>query len=399
VSTWTFSAADRVLACPASVALPQVRREASEHAAHGTAVHAYLRDSVVDGCEAALRRVPLDAPHRSVCEALDVARIIDELIGEPGHEYWLEAELAVAYDTRAGRARKLGVDLGRRYPQLGDTEVAGSLDLVIELQTSDEIIVVDWKTGHNPPSAERSGQLLLAALACRDIYLASTVHVAIVHIDDNGRYTIDRAEYDDDALDDAAHDVRSAVRAMAAARLEVEAGRVPSVAMGPHCRYCPAMHACPGQGGIVRQLVASVDAPDADTIGERMAALSVASVGHAWARMEQARALLESIERALKARCGAEGELPLPDGRVVRAVEVSRESIDVEAAVPALAAHLGIGEDAVRAACTVSMTKTSAEALARAAGGKPSAAMVALRAAGAVKATTTTSYRVSKPKE
>ena len=395
--SWTFSAADRVLACPASVALPAVRREASEHAAHGTAVHAYLRDSVVDGCEAALRRVPLDAPHRSVCEALDVARIIDELIGEPGHEYWLEAELAVAYDTRAGRARKLGVDLGRRYPQLGDTEVAGSLDLVIELQTSDEIIVVDWKTGHNPPSAERSGQLLLAALACRDIYMASTVHVAIVHIDDAGRYTIDRAEYDDDALDDAAHDVRSAVRAMAAARLEVEAGRVPDVLLGPHCRYCPAMSSCPAQGGIVRQLVA--DVPDADTISERMLALDAASAGRAWARMEQARALLDIIERALKARCGAEGELPLPDGRVVRAVEVSRESIDVEAAVPALAAHLGIDEATVRAACTVSLTKTAAEALTRAAGGKPSAAMVALRAAGAVKATTTTSYRVSKPKE
>jgi hypothetical protein len=384
------------------VALPQVRREASEHAAHGTAVHAYLRDAVVDGTEAALRRVPLDAPHRSVCEALDLCAfvdIVDQLVGIPGYPRWFEAELAVAYNTHTGRARKLGLDLGRRYPQLGQNEIAGSIDLVIEPENSDEIIIVDWKTGHNPPSAERSGQLLLAALACRDIYMASIVHVAIVHIDDAGRYTIDRAEYDDDALDDAAHDVRSAVRAIAAARAEVEAGRVPSVAMGPHCRYCPAMHACPGQGGIVRQFVANIDAPDAGTIGERMAALSPVSVGHAWARMEQARALLESIERALKARVQAEGELPLPDGRVVRAVEVSRESIDVAAAVPALAAHLGIGEDAVRAACTVSMTKTAAEALARAAGGKPSAAMVALRAAGAVKATTTTSYRVSKSKE
>ena len=397
MTAWTFSAADRVLACPASVALPQVRREASEHAAHGTAVHAYLRDAVVDGTEAALRRVPVDAPHRAVCEALDVARIIDEIVGEPGHEYWLEAELAVAYDTKSYSARKLGVDLGRRYPELYAHEVAGSLDLVIELQTSDEVIVVDWKTGHNPPSAERSGQLLLAALACRDIYMASVVHVAIVHIDDSGRYAIDRAEYDNDALDDAAFDVRDKMRAMAAARAEVEAGRVPNVAMGPHCRYCPAMHACPGQGGIVRQLVA--DVPDADTISERMLALDAPSAGRAWERMEQARALLELVERALKARCGAEGELPLPGGRVVRAVEVSRESIDVEAAVPALAAHLGITEDAVRAACTVSMTKTSAEALVRAAGGKPSAAMVALRAANAVKTAVTTSYRVSKPKE
>jgi len=156
------------------------------------------------------------------------------------------------------------------------------------------------------------------------------------------------------------------------------------------------MSSCPAQGGIVRAMVHDSYAPE--RVAEAMLACAPADAGIAWERLERAKKLIELIERALKTRCSSEGSLPLPDGGVVRPVEVSRESIDVMLAVPALAQHLGIPEDAARAACSVSMTKTAAEALARAAGGSPSAALVALRAAGAIKATTTTSYRVSKPK-
>ena len=100
--------------------------------------------------------------------------------------------------------------------------------------------------------------------------------------------------------------------------------------MGPHCKWCPAMSSCPAQGGIVRAMVHDSYAPE--RVAEAMLACSPADAGIAWQRLEQAKRLIDLIERALKTRCSSEGSLPLPDGGVVRIATTPRKLGGADAA-------------------------------------------------------------------
>lgn len=384
---WTFSAADRVAACPASAALPQARRAGGHDATRGTAIHAFLRDLVVDGAERALARVPTAAEHRAVCEALSVGGI--EQLWRGGHAV---AEVAYAYSPAARTSCYLGRDLDRGY-QAEAHEVAGTIDLVATWPRGEEPpLVVDWKTGHHPPRARGNGQLLLGALAVWCQQRTSMARTAIVHIDDAGAWHLDEHVLDRTALEEGAERVMQWHAAAEAAREQVLAGVVPDVAMGPHCRYCAAVASCPGQAGALRMLLGG------DAL--RLDAVSAADAGRAWQMATDARRALDEVERALRARVDADGSLPLPDGSVVRPVEMTRESVDVSRALAVVEMHLG-AEARAQADNLIKRSIGKAELLSLA--GRTTAAknslLSALRAAGATHATSTTSYRTGTPKE
>jgi hypothetical protein len=162
--------------------------------------------------------------------------------------------------------------------------------------------------------------------------------------------------------------------------------------MGPHCRYCAAIASCPGQAGALRMLLG----------GEALSldAVSAADAGRAWQMATDARRALDEVERSLRARVDAEGSLPLPDGSIVRPIEMTRESLDVPRALAVVEMHLG-AEARAQADELVRRSIGKAELLSLA--GRTTAAknslLSALRAAGATHATTTTSYRTGTPKE
>jgi hypothetical protein len=384
---WTFSAADRVAACPASAALPQARRAGSADATRGTAIHAFLRDLVVDGSEQALARVPASAEHRAVCEALSVGGL--EKLWRGGGT-WCEA--SYAYSPAARTSRFLGLDIGRGY-QVEAHEVAGTIDLVASWPHDEEPpLVLDWKTGHHPPRAQGNGQLLLGALCVWCQRRTSSIRTAIVHIDDAGAWHVDEHVLDRAALEEGAERVMQWHAAAEAAREQVLAGVVPDVVMGPHCRYCAAIASCPGQAGALRMLLGG-DALQLDVV-------TTADAGRAWQMATDARRALDEVERALRARVDAEGLLPLPDGSVVRPVEMTRESLDVPRALAVVEMHLG-AEARAQADGLIKRSIGKAELLSLA--GRTTSAknslLSALRAAGATHATSTTSYRTGTPKE
>lgn len=384
---WTFSAADRVAACPASAALPQARRAGSADATRGTAIHAFLRDLVVDGAERALARVPAAAEHRAVCEALSVGGL--EQLWRGGGTL---CEASYAYSPAARTSRYLGLDIGRGY-QVEAHEVAGTIDLVATWPHDEEPpLVIDWKTGHHPPRARGNGQLLLGALSVWCAHRTSSVRTAIVHIDDAGAWHVDEHVLDRDALEEGAERVMRWHAAAETAREQVLAGVVPDVTMGPHCRYCSAIASCPGQAGALRMLLG----------GEplQLDVVTAADAGRAWQLATDARRALDEVERSLRARVDAEGSLPLPDGSIVRPVDVTRESLDVSRALAVVELHLGV-EARAQADGLIKRSIGKAELLSLA--GRTTAAknslLSALRAAGATHATSTTSYRTSTPKE
>jgi hypothetical protein len=386
VLNWTFSGTDRVLACPASAALPQAHSlDSSEDAEWGTGVHKYLRDCAVIGVEAARKALPKRAAWRSTCLALDPT----SLWGNARHK----AEWTVAYNVQTGAVNDLGTDLGRAYPEFDAEWLIGTLDLFV---FSTHAKVYDYKTGHHPPRAFESGQLMLAALAMVEHFDLTMVTVGIVQIHEDGSRSVDQHTYEAWDLDDAREQVRAVWHKVQAARKVVVAGQVPDVTTGAHCRYCPAIHACPANVALVGDLVRAAEhTPET----YRWDLLKGADAGKAWEQLQRAKRLLDEIERALKARCDHDGGLPLPDGSRVQPQTVMRESIDADQALGVLAELWGKTAAELRALFETKITKGSLAEVAKFLGKDPDAALGALRSVGAVPSKETTSYVTRKPKK
>jgi hypothetical protein len=385
VLNWTFSGTDRVLACPASAALPQAHSlDSSEDADWGNGVHKYLRDCAVVGLEAARKALPKRAPWRSCCLALDPTGLWRK--GE-----MVRAEWTLAYCEERQETIDYGTDLGREYPALGPGWVVGTIDLAVNSLVPH---VYDYKTGHHPPRASESGQLMLAALAVSRLLHRDTVVVGIVQIHEDGSHAVDEYTYEAWDLDEAREQVRAALRKVEAAKRLVVAGQLPNVTTGAHCKWCPAIHVCPAQTGLARRLVA-----DAITPAERFATLAADDAGRAWEQLQRAKRLIEEIERALKARCDHDGGLPLPDGSRLQPQSVMRESIDSDRAVDVLAELWGRSHADIRALFETKITKGSLAEAAKFMGKDPDAALGALRSVGAVPSKETTSYVTRKPKK
>lgn len=382
-----MSAVDRVRACPTSAALPQVQHtEPSEAAAWGTGVHAYLRDCAVMGVEAARKALPKKAPWRACCLALDPSA----LWAGASEVY---AEVTLSLDLVTGTAQRLGTDLGRDYSSAPAGSLVGTADLV-RVHDGD-VWIYDYKTGHEVPRAEDSGQLAALAVAAARAWNTLGAHVAIVRVREDGSYEEDSYLLSPWDLDDALDRLRRTTERVEAARRLVVAGQTPDVTTGPHCKHCPAFANCPAQNRLALRLTQSIDFDRGD-ISPGALAMSSETAGIAWVRLQQARRLLDEIERAVKARIDHDGSLPLPDGSTVSAVQVTRESIDAERAIPVLRELLG--DDGARACVEPRITKAAVEAAARAAGLDPRAVLGALRSASACPSVETTSYRTTKAK-
>lgn len=381
---WSMSAADRVLACPASLVLPQARQPASEHAVYGTGVHQYLRDVSVHGLDQARALVPDDAEWADACAVLDPTPL-----WAGASRRWTEHTLA--FQPESGDAQDCGADLERRYPDLGDGWIFGTMDLAAD--TDGVLTIYDYKTGRHAPRPEAAGQLALLALAARAAWGYDEIHVGIVEVREDGTYRVDAADVTWQL--DAWHArVLTARREEARAAAAVARGDMPDVATGEHCRYCPAAHACPAQVALARAIVTDATAPEAYVA--QLGSLSREDAGRAYTRLLQAERLLDAVKSALRRRIDAEPDgLPLGDGNAIVHTTTRRESLDVSRVVEVLTGA-GIARDAVDQAVSRSITKAAVERLARSAGVNPKHLFEAIAAAGGVIAKDTTSYRVTK---
>jgi hypothetical protein len=310
------SALPRISRCPASAVLPQVQ-STSEEAEWGTVAHAFLADAVTNGRADALPRVP--EAHREQCEGLDLSWLN---IGQ-----WA-AEVAFALNVATGEARELGRDTGRSYRGLLADEVPGTADLVGI--TGDAIVILDAKTGQAVDAAAKNWQLKFLAVCAARVYGKSKAVVGLVYLRDERAY-IDRAELDALDLDDAVGELVDILDRVDVARIKVKAGQVPDVSEGLWCKHCPAFAACPAKRDLALALAGN---PPAEL---QLGMLTPTTAGVAWSKLVEAKQLLGKVEAAVKAAVAEYGEVPLPDGRVLREVATERESIDGEKAWQALA--------------------------------------------------------------
>lgn len=322
--------------CAASHFLPLAIRLPEVAAQLGTRVHAFIVRCREIGRDAALAEIALDDPGRERCERIPI-----EALGPFG-----EHEVALAYNHRDDSGRKLGQDIGRAYVEHGllPHEIAGTADVIGG--ADDFVWVMDWKTGQpgNLPPAAESLQLGMLALAACRAYGKSRAKVAYWFILPDGSIKEDAAELDAFDLLSIAKKIRKIVSqiGVGAALDDI----TPNVALGNWCRYCGCKESCPAQTGLIRSLIA---APP-------IASLTRDDVGEAYLVWEAVKQRLGEIEEQFKA-FAREAPLTLPDGRVLREIDVNDDELIMDIAHAALADEFG--NEIADAAVEQSMTKAS----------------------------------------
>lgn len=231
----------RALICPASATLPQVE-STNQHAERGKSIHEFIANHSTVGREKALELVP-DA-YKEFCSKLHLDTF----------PKLLAHEVAFAWDHRADMARELGRDIKRGYERFGisESEFVGTADLVGV--DGDSVFIADIKTGWGWIEAPKDNMQLraLALFACR-AYGKQRARVAIVLMRDETPYW-DFAELDAFDLAETKLELQALVPRIEEARRIVEAAQVPTVQKGLHCKYCPAMRACPAAGAFLTTL-------------------------------------------------------------------------------------------------------------------------------------------------
>jgi len=394
------STLERVRMCSGSQVLPHAR-DTSPAAERGSAIHAYLAGVLALGREAALLLVPPE--WRAACEAIPLDALPH--VNPAGYV----AEVAFAYDVDAGTSRELGRDLTRAqaeqlYATLGESEVPVTIDVGALTADGEGVVVADAKTGRGPVvPAARNAQLLLGALPGTRAGGRDRAVVMSIRLRDEGRPWFDGFALDEIDLAAGAAELRKVAARVRAARAEVAAGRRPDVALGEHCKYCPARASCDAQTGLLRQLMQAPAGWREDFGGELTPARAAAAY-RLW------RLVDEVVKRAggQLFAYATEHPIDLGDGLVFGPTQTKRESVDGAVARAVLTERFGA--DVAHAALSYETSKAAIKEALRAEAqktGTPLAqlereALELIRHAGGVDtkvSATTKEHRPKKAKE
>ena len=322
----TASSLERVLACPASHVLPQVRTT-GEAAERGSAIGRYVRDILAgEDADIAIARVP-QAKWKATCRGLDWEAICGDLVPET-----IRAEVAYGVvPNEFDGARLLGVNLGRRYPKLLPNEYAGTNDL--EGRAEDGYGVVgDLKSGLDVTACGANPQMRFHALA-RSVVTGKPVEARVLQIRESGRVDVDAHLFTSLELDSFADELTELVVRIDAARSVYLAGGQPDVNAGSHCRYCHAKWSCPAFTLPARS---ALPAPSAGPLSddEAMAAWQKIREVKAWAVEAEAR--MKDLARSRP--------FPVRWGKELREITFTRETFSSERAQDVIRALGGTNE-------------------------------------------------------
>ena len=321
--------------CPASHALPQVN-STSPDAERGTIGHAYLY-SVLKGTNGSFPEWCGDI------ETIDLP-----WVGSP--EQWT-GEAAYVLDSKSGRVRFLGENIGRKYP---DRDSPDEIFLTIDLAGPGRIC--DYKfhgfESHTMP-ADKNPQLAAAAYCVARIQGVNEITASLLHIGSDGHVREESAVLDYFDLDSFLVGLRSTITRVRQAEAEIAAGRTPEVTRGEWCRYCHAASCCPSVTALVRAIAS---APIAQTADEVYAMLTPQLAGKAYRRLREVQDVLKQVASALHMYAD-EFPIDLGDGTVYGPVTSDRESIDARVARKVLADKFG--PETAEAACDFETSKAA----------------------------------------
>lgn len=310
----------------------------------GTSVHGVIAKSVPSGEPVEHEDPRVRSVARTFMEWFDARE--RHQIGGAG---WL-AEPAYVLDLGFGEARLIGCNIERKYPELGQYDVAGSADLVGD-GGDGSAVCIDVKTGRreNVEPCADNAQMKTLSLAVRRAHGADKVRAVLAFAGPGGVAVDEHTFYADD-LDRWESELVSLAEAIPTSEPRT----------GKHCAYCPAKSACPAMGNALATMVpAPATAPRKLPIVT--AASAIQDMDHARYQYETLRAAKTAIDAAWTAvRLYAEekGAIDLGDGRFYGPKETKREAIELDsaAAVEVLKSELG---ESWQLAVTLETSKTA----------------------------------------
>jgi hypothetical protein len=386
----SMSGLERASICPASQVFPH------EEVAHGglwqgrgNVLHAFLKNVPAMGVEAALDLVP--AEFRVACAKVDV-----ELL-ETMQEGAFAQEVAFGLDIYEGTARELkrGAERADAYADRRPGELVGTVDVVGVAE--DAVVVYDYKTGYRFfDVVERNWQLLAYAIAAALTYGKQRAHLAIIRVPEHGEPYFIRGTLEAADLRNGLEALRQLNEEIAELRLRRIAGERVQQVTGEHCKFCPAVAACPSIARLQRRLTS--------TRGLRLPPLDAASAPQYLEAFERGRFALEQLGSKLKAYAALH-PIELPDGYRFGTYPRRKASINVNKALPILEALMD-GEAALASvkeyrAITMGKLEDAIRELRKRRKGvkqgkKKKEVLAALGEAGAIKITTTYPVGVHK---
>lgn len=248
------------------------------------------------------------------------------------------AEVALAYAPASDTARELGVDTGRDYSDLKETEIPLTSDVVTlgEDGAGAYVEVRDVKSGRQVETIgapEELGQLRLGAVAASRLFGVDRARVVLDLVTPDG---VESREGWLDALE------LDGIASETAGWLETTPSAEPTP--GPWCSelYCPVRSSCPRGSEALAQVV------PAEALTRFRLSPTIESPAHLeWTRgmVSLARAALDAVEEGTHAYADAHDGVPLSDGTIFRFWEETRRQLDitVPGAVEAMQ-EAGIGD-------------------------------------------------------
>lgn len=310
--------------CDASLTLPHAE-EVSEAAERGTAGHRFLELELTEGREAAVAFAETVTDeqkkwlkHLSISSVLPTPR-----------EY--RAETAIAYDWHQDTARVLTRNGHRDYGPLGETEIAGTVD-VYALVKKFALYVGDYKfrRGDHGIPAPKNPQLRAYALFAARLFKRSNVTAELIYIDESGEATYDTVELDEFDLEEIAADLRKLMRHAISVRQSYESGVQPVATLGDWCTFCPSLRFCPAQTNLVRHAVTGL----AEIQRGELATLTPEKIAEAYRYISTVEKVAKTVRETLK---DIARQTPIYLGDEQWLGEVSgNDSVDSAAAVEAL---------------------------------------------------------------
>ena len=237
-SQWT-----RVLRCPGSAVLAQVKDEPGPASERGTAIHDYLCDRLGGGLSPADALAKAPEAYRIDCA--EIEHSMDKVRGGGAWHH----EIALAYNVVTRQTRIIGHNIGRDYGPVAREEIPLSLDL------ARPGCVGDYKTGRGhdgyAPPTHRNGQLMVGAVAVWKLWGGDSVYAFLQKLDDGCK--LDEVTWDAFDLESHADRIEATARAIWHMQDAHLRGIDPDVSEGTQCEYCPAKARCPAKVGLIRQ--------------------------------------------------------------------------------------------------------------------------------------------------
>lgn len=368
--TATFSQLPRLFACEASHVLPVADVE-TEDRAHGSARHLFLQRVT----EWADPQKTGSATVQNILAAKEIALAQEEDTDRraafaliPVEEFGLEAvaaEVALAIDLETGEGRELGRGLDRKYPEVKDSEIIGTIDR-LGFIGEDGLHIGDYKGRSHTAAPDKDPQFLTAALAACRAHHRTWAEIEVIRFIGNEARR-EKAKVDVVALDHHELELQKLAdrRRDNLTQFYASGGvMIPPAKLGPYCSFCPSLRFCPAKYALARAALGGTDDEVMGVVKAGKAYITEANAGRLYSLVREGRKALDILDEALK-DFGRQTTFPLADGKVygVDPDATEREFVDGKKGVEALKEIFG---EAALAAGKVELTWKGIDAATRA---------------------------------